>query len=356
MKKRVESEALRFSAGEITINEIQGAENGATEYEVSLLARSSGAIEHWYWGQQTIHDLDGMEVAHKIPIDFNHDPGEVIGYLDRFTSEPDGLRVEGKLISFSQDDRAADIARRAKAGIPWQASINFGGDGITVESVPDGEEVFVNNRQFSGPATVIRTFPLRGVAITPYGADANTESVVLSNQGSSYQVDFKETKMSDEQQDVAVEEPAVEAEVQEQVEEVVAEDAAVAEVEENEVVEAEEQAAPADAQLSQADGKRYVELFGQQGALWFVEGKSINECFSLHIANLEEENKSLKDENVQLKNIDRGEDAPLSFSNSTDMDDEKSELARRAKELKAAGVGSEFIAVHAARIEQQLNR
>ena len=162
--------------------------------------------------------------------------------------------------------------------------------------------------------------------------------------------------MSDEQQDVAVEEPAVEAEVQEQVEEVVAEDAAVAEVEENEVVEAEEQAAPADAQLSQADGKRYVELFGQQGALWFVEGKSINECFSLHIANLEEENKSLKDENVQLKNIDRGEDAPLSFSNSTDMDDEKSELARRAKELKAAGVGSDFIAVQAARIEQQLNR
>jgi len=354
MKKQVESKALRFSAGEITINEVKTDDNGATEYEVSLLARSSGAIEHWYWGQQTIHDLDGMNVAPKIPIDFNHDPGEVIGYLDRFSAEPDGLRVEGKLISFSQDDRAADIARRSKAGIPWQASINFGGDGITVENVPDGSQVSVNNRQFSGPATVIRTFPLRGVAITPYGADANTESVVLSEQGSSYLVDFKgETQMSDDNQDVAVEEPAVDAGAQEQVEDVVA-DAAPAEVEENEVVA--EQEAPADAQLSQADGKRYVELFGQQGAVWFVEGKSIQDCFSLHIATLEEENKSLKDENSQLRNIDRGEEAPLSFSSSSELDEESKALQSRVKELKAAGVGSDFIANQAAIFEQQLNK
>ncbi len=361
-KREVTANALRFSSGEISVSDPQSTDSPATEYEVSLLARSAGAIEHWYWGQQTVHDIAGMNVSAKIPIDFNHDTSEVIGYLDNFENTPEGLLATGKLVSFSDDDRASDIARKSKAGIPWQASINFGGDGIKVESVPDGESVTVNSREFSGPATIIRSWPLRGVAITPYGADGETESIVLSEEGNNILVDFfeMETNMSDDQQSVAVAEEAIEAEATEQaVDEVISDDAAPVETETQEVAEAlEEQDAPenADVQLSQSSGQRYIELFGDQGAVWFVEGKSIEECYELHISSLVARTELLENEVSQLRAIERGEETPVSFSHPDALPKEDDELSLRAKELKKAGVGSDFVATQAARIEQQLSR
>lgn len=44
----------------------------------------------------------------------------------------------------------------------------------------DGEIAPVNGYDFEGPGVIIREWPLRGVAICPYGADANTESAALS--------------------------------------------------------------------------------------------------------------------------------------------------------------------------------
>lgn len=355
-QKKVRAEALRFTSGEISFTESENADSPVTEYDVRLLARSSGSIEHWYWGQQTIHDMSGMNVAAKIPIDFNHDTGEIIGYLDQFEESPEGLVASGKLVSFSEDDRAGDIARKAKAGIPWQASINFGGDGIRVENVSEGTEFSVNQKQFTGPATVIRSWPLRGVAITPYGADSSTESVVLSDKGNEFLVEVKETQMSDDAVQDAVEEEAVVA-TEEAVDESVEQPEADDHSEEQEVVAEspeQEQAEPADAQLSQAEGKRYIELFGaDQGAVWFIEGKTINECFALKVATLTEENNSLREEVANLRTSDRGEDAPLSYSNEPAGD--VSELQQRVKELKRQGIESDFVANMAASIETQLN-
>ena len=211
--KNVPAEAFKLKASAIEFNAVEGGE--ADTYEISMLARSAGAIEHWYWGEQVVHDMAGMNVAGKIPIDFNHE-AEVIGYLDKFEETEDGLRVTGKLVSFQPDDRAAEIAFKARQGVPWQASINFGGDGIKVEQVAEGETTQANGREFSGPATVIRSWPLRGVAVTPYGADSNTQSTVLSDDGEQAVTFFNQEgqAMADEQATVEAEEQAEEAAVE----------------------------------------------------------------------------------------------------------------------------------------------
>lgn len=355
--KTVPAHALHFQSGDITIAESTPTEGAATTYDVSLLARSSGPIEHWYWGQQTVHDFSGMRVAEKIPIDFNHDTAEVIGYLDSFTQEADGLRVNGKLVSFNDNDRAAEIAKKAKAGIPWQASINFGGDGITVEKLSENSTTTVNNRQLAGPATIIRTFPLRGVAITPYGADDATESVVLSGT-TKVSVNFEETNMAEMQ---TIEEEVLDSETT--AEEL--EDAAIAEQddEQQEISDTEkddETDSPAELAsepvvLSQADGQRFVELFGQQGAIWFIEGKTEAECFSLHVETLQAEVASLSEENQKLHALvdsaETGEEAPLAFSNGQAP---VSPLQARAKELQSQGIQNENVAKMTAMIEKQL--
>ncbi len=358
MNEQVPATAMCLNAGDITITESTSAEGAATTYDVSLLARSSGPIEHWYWGQQTVHDFSGMRVAEKIPIDFNHDTAEVIGYLDTFSQEAEGLRVSGKLVSFGDNDRAAEIAKKSRAGIPWQASINFGGDGITVEKLSENTSTTVNARQLAGPATIIRTFPLRGVAITPYGADENTESVVLSGKKEfTVTISAEETQMSElETLEEKQNEDQVVAEVeadaineQEQLED--AEIAATA-VEEAPADDQQDDAEPA--QLCQADGKRFVELFGEQGAVWFIEGKSEAECFGLHVANLQEKVAELSAENENLhalvENQEDGEEA-LAFSQGPQP---VNELAARAKELQAKGIENDFVAKMAARIENQI--
>ena len=119
--------------------------------------------------------------------------------------------------------------------------------------------------------------------------------------------------MSDDQNTPEVEnEEAVVAEaVEDQVEEVETPEAAESS-EEAEVVEA------AEAQLSAAEGKRFVELFGDQGALWFIEGKSEAECYALQIAQLKEDNASLAEEAGRLRELAHanaeGEANPVSFS------------------------------------------
>lgn len=356
--KNVPESAFKLKASKITFNQVEGED--AETYEITMLARSSGAIEHWFWGDQVVHDMAGMQVGDKIPIDFNHEP-EVIGYLDKFEQTAEGLQVTGKLVSFQPDDRAAEIAFKAKNGIPWQASINFGGDGIEVEQVAEGITTQANGREFTGPATVIRSWPLRGVAVTPYGADAGTESTVLNddgehavkffNQGDQEMADTTETVVDENQAEEVAEncdacgQEIIASDENQEVETAQESD----ELENNEPENDDEQAdqvadevaetdAPAEvaeaAALNQSTGKRFVELFGNQGALWFIDGKTEEECFALHTQQLAEQLHALKEENETLRNnvgVDRGEDAPLAFSNA---DVPQTEFNNRIKNYK----------------------
>jgi hypothetical protein len=166
----------------LTVGEFELGDNGANAKTapVRLVARSGKAIEHWFWGR-VVHDLAGMHLhKSRVPIDYVHDAKEIVGYLNKFDATSGDLVTSGALVPFKDSDRATEIVHKMKAGVPYEASINFGGDGIKVEEVADGMVAQVNGYQFDGPGIIVREWPLRGVAICPYGADANTESSALA--------------------------------------------------------------------------------------------------------------------------------------------------------------------------------
>jgi len=154
--------------------------DGAKSAPVRLVARSGKPIEHWYWGR-VVHDLAGMHLhKSRLAIDYVHDSKEVIGYLNKFDIESGDLVTSGALVPYKDNDRASEILHKMSAGVPYEASINFGGDGIKVQEIDEGQVAEVNGYTFEGPGVIVREWPLRGVAICPYGADANTDSRALS--------------------------------------------------------------------------------------------------------------------------------------------------------------------------------
>ena len=278
----------------LVVGEFELGDNGegAKTAPVRLVARSGKAIEHWFWGR-IVHDLAGMRV-HKprLPIDYVHDSKEIVGYLNRFDIESGDLITSGALVPFKDSDRATEIVHKSRAGVPYEASINFGGDGIKVEDVPEGFIAQVNGFAFEGPGVIVREWPLRGVAICPYGADMNTESAVLSG-GKQYaatvfrspETATEETEMSKESSvEVAAQaetpEVAAEVKIETPVEEKPVEVAAQAAVE---AVPTEgEQAAKAPVvpepeveqpkpELSRADFLQIVDEFGAEIAAQIVK-------------------------------------------------------------------------------------
>jgi hypothetical protein len=171
------------SACTLIVGEFELGDNGekAKTAPVRLVARSGKPIEHWFWGR-IVHDLAGMHLhKSRIPIDYVHDSKEVVGYLNRFDIQSGDLVTSGALVPYKDTDRATEIIYKHGQGVPYEASINFGGDGIKIEEVPEGFVSQVNGFTFEGPGVIVREWPLRGVAICPYGADMHTESAVLSS-------------------------------------------------------------------------------------------------------------------------------------------------------------------------------
>lgn len=214
--------ACRFAGGEIEFRE-NG--EGAKTAPIKLKARSGQPIEHWFWGK-VVHDMSGVKHKQRIAVDYAHNESEILGYVNHFDTEGGDLQLSGALTPFSDSDRASEVMHKMKAGVPYEASIFFGGDGIKVQEVAEGEMTPVNGYQFEGPGVIIREWPLRGVAICPYGADSNTESVSLSG-GKSFaaqvvkkeieEIEMSEIKLAVEAEGkveaVAVEAKPVEAEV-----------------------------------------------------------------------------------------------------------------------------------------------
>ena len=309
----------------------------------SMVARSGQPINHHFWGP-IVHDNAGAQFKKRIPIDFNHDVNEIVGFGNKINVDEDGnLSIDGFLTPYKDSDRATEILAKAEMGVPWEASINFAGD-MVLEKFEEGETVEVNGHEFEGPMTVVREWQLRGVAITPYGYDSSTSTQFSDEANINVTYIEKDEVMKPEEltaevtEEVAVDavelEAAPEAEVVETVEaeeapaefaegessEVPAEEAPAEEAVEEEAPEAEvvetveaEEAAP-EAEL-EAPGQAFMTLFGEtEGALYFAKGISLNEAKDLEIARLREENTALKSRVVAVATS--GEESPVGFSAS----------------------------------------
>lgn len=184
------ADPMKFSETEAAATETEGAETGSAENDlpdgesatdgqtqtapVSILARTKNVNDHWYWGR-CVHDLDGMTSKPSVPIDYSH-RDEVIGAADRFSVVETGLEASGNLVLNPADpkDRASEVLRNGKAGVPYEASIWF--DEISIEKVGDGQSVDVNGETFEGPGVVFRKWKLKAVTISPHGQDSGTET------------------------------------------------------------------------------------------------------------------------------------------------------------------------------------
>jgi len=315
--KSVPVAATRFGIGEF---EFGDNGEGAKTAPVRMVARTGKPIEHWYWGR-VVHDLSGMHL-HKarLPIDYCHDYAEVIGYLNKFDADSGDLVCSGALVPYKDSDRASEIVFKARAGVPWEASIDFGGDGIKIEELGEDQSAEVNGYEFEGPGVIIREWPLRGVAVVPYGADMNTSSeFAAGGKDRTIPVTFvngKEPDMSQEQP--AEPKEGVEAEDQPKPD---AEGTPEAPAKPDAVEGAEAPAEPtggveADEPTPRQECKRFIDAFGDAGGRWFAEGKTFAEAQQLHAAGLEKQLSQARAENEDLRKrlaAGRGEEEPVDF-------------------------------------------
>ena len=126
---------------------------------IRLFVRSGKPIDHFYWGQ-CVHDMSGVQHKDKVPLDYMHG-ADVVGYADTFDVDNGGLTIGGFITPFKADDRGSEILAKAKAGVPWEGSVNFAGGNLKIQKLKEGQYAQVNGYLMQGPATIFREWTLR---------------------------------------------------------------------------------------------------------------------------------------------------------------------------------------------------
>ena len=146
------------------------------KHAVSLIAFSGKELSHWWWGR-CIFDRAGAVIPFsKIPVDYQHSPREVLGYLDTFGGTT-ALECSGYLVPFQDGDRVSEILHKKSMGVPYQCSVSLGDANFEFEVIRKGQTVTIYGQTFSGdgePLVVFRKYEIHGVAICLYGSDSNT--------------------------------------------------------------------------------------------------------------------------------------------------------------------------------------
>ena len=317
-KNEVPAAACQFNTEDV---EITPAGEDADTAKFRMVARSSEPITHWYWGK-IAHDLSGYQMSrNKCAIDYVHNDDEIIGFANKFEVEEEGLVASGALTPFKEGDRAEEVIFKARAGVPWEASINFSGGPLVLEEVQAGAKSEVNGYEFEGPGVIVRKWPLRGIAVCPYGADPNTSTEFSVDDTVS--VTYVENEEMAEE--ATVEKVDVFAKNQAAADAFVDSGGSTAKPKEEEGAaapvetlsaadkEAEAGAAAPAVEAPTVPAEKYFERFGeQQGALYFAKGLSFNEALEQHVESQQEEISSLKSKLSDKAKA--GEEEPVSDS------------------------------------------
>ena len=274
---------------ELQIKQRENDENKSTPFQA--VARTGDAVNHRFWGR-VVHDLDGMKVKSRIPVDFNHNPNEVVGYARHFNTDSGDLQIAGAITPSRHEanGRAQEIIDKGEQGVPWEMSITFPGD-MKLEEVPEGKQVSVNQRTFTGPLTVIREWSLRGVAVTPYGHDPKTSmEFAAGDEVTATVLNEESTEMADETtKETPGDEVKAEADTVDTQDNDSAEAAQAVEAK-PEAAAAAETALSAEPEKPKAPGDAHMALFGRvPGALYFADGVSLEDAKDLELARLQAE-------------------------------------------------------------------
>jgi hypothetical protein len=141
---------------------------------VTIVALSGDVLTHWFWGRIVL-DLAGM-TRHKdrLPLDWCHDPDQIVGYLDALDTTNGRLGCKGFITPTEEGDRATKIVNQSRAGVPFEASVYW--EPGRIDYLDSGFTATVNGREVEGPCYIATQWRLRGVAVCPWGVDPNTST------------------------------------------------------------------------------------------------------------------------------------------------------------------------------------
>ena len=166
------------------------------EKRVKIKVITSSILEHPGLGRFRVKTETAMPSKDRVPLDYNHNEEEVIGYVENFQCTADAITADGVvLIGDDSSDAAKTFAQNIDGGVPFEASAFL--DLSEAESVELEDGV----TEWSGAL-------IRGVAICPYGTDRKT-TVSLKMGETNFVVRLKnsnnEGEAMDEEKKVSIE-------------------------------------------------------------------------------------------------------------------------------------------------------
>ena len=155
------------------------------EKRVKIKVITSSILEHPGLGRFRVKTETAAPSKDRVPLDYNHNEEEVIGYVENFQCTADAITADGVvLIGDDSSDAAKTFAQNIDGGVPFEASAFL--------DLSEAESVELEDG-WSGAL-------IRGVAICPYGTDRKT-TVSLKLGETNFVVRLKNSNNEDETMD-----------------------------------------------------------------------------------------------------------------------------------------------------------
>ena len=257
------------------------------EKRVKIKVITSSILEHPGLGRFRVKTETATPSKDRVPLDYNHNEEEVIGYVENFQCNADAITADGVvLIGDDSSDAAKTFAQNIDGGVPFEASA------FLDLSEAEGVELEDGVTEWSGAL-------IRGVAICPYGTDRKT-TVSLKVGETNFVVRLKNNNNQGEEMD------------------------------EEKKVSTEDQ--KTDPKNPREELEEMIEEFGlERGVDFFRRGVSIEEA-------REEDYQSLKAERLQAEEKDKTQCASTPEEEPKDKQGDvsaalKAELAKLSQEI-----------------------
>lgn len=160
------------------------------EKRVKIKVITSSILEHPGLGRFRVKTETAAPSKDRVPLDYNHNEEEVIGYVENFQCSEDAITADGVvLIGDDSSDAAKTFAQNIDGGVPFEASAFL--DLSEAESV-----------ELEGGVTEWSGALIRGVAVCPYGTDRKTTvSLKLGETNFVVRLKNKSSNNEDEEMD-----------------------------------------------------------------------------------------------------------------------------------------------------------
>lgn len=156
-----------------------------TEKRVKIKVITSSILEHPGLGRFRIKTETATPSKERVPLDYNHNEEEVIGYVENFQCAEDAITADGVVLIGDESSAAAKtFAQNIDGGVPFEASAFL--------DLSEAENVELEDGVTEWTGALIR-----GVAVCPYGTDRKT-TVSLKLGETNFVVRLKDSSSNNE--------------------------------------------------------------------------------------------------------------------------------------------------------------